>query len=111
MSKAYIIHKFKTLPAVYEFMRELTTGLDEQTYLLFAHIVACTLLKWREEEIEELYSPIGRNLSREKIGRKAKWQNLFNRGLIEFRPYCKERPLARRYKAADWVLDRIHDIC
>ena len=110
MSGAYIIHKFRTLPAVYELMRELTTGLDEQTYLLFAHIVACTLLKWREEEIEELFSPVDRNLIRAKIGRKANWKDLQDRKLIEIRPYCKERHLARRYKAADRVLDRIHEI-
>jgi hypothetical protein len=108
--KGYIIQKYRVIRQVHEYLRELTDGLNEQTYQLFAHILVCTLLKWREGDISELFLPIASKLIRKKIGRNTEWRDLHDRGLITIRPFCKEQHKARRYRAQAWVIDAICEV-
>jgi hypothetical protein len=101
--KGRIIKKFRVLREQYQYLRGLADGLNEQTYQFLAHVAASTLLRLKEES-EERYSPIYCKLIRREFGKAVNWRELQLRGIIDIKPYCKERGQSRKYKLSEAVI-------
>jgi hypothetical protein len=110
MATSSIIKSFKGRLEVYEYLRRLTDGLNEQTYQLFVHIYVSTILKRNGDDPDDLFSPIPVLTIREFIGRSYQWRELRDRGLIDIRPYWKAKGRCREYKVSDQVLEATAEI-
>jgi hypothetical protein len=98
---SYLISHFKVTQAQYSHLRSLLPEVSENTWRLFSHILACTVLL--EKRTSSGTFPVPFELIHRKL-RSAAWSDLEELNVIEVTGYSQFGGLCREFKAVDEVV-------